>query len=252
MPFLLHQSESRYSNFSHHRWRFFFQKFFRVKNETFHFYLLLLIFREIRGSKPALIVTKERGRKERKKEKSGATKKKRFSSSSFVFWVVRNLDFFKSKKSFPRKISRRGREKQRRRRCCNLGRFSRESLETRRVNFSGGGVGESVKTKMSECDGVQKSATATTAAKTMQLQPKKHQNSQKYTPVAASILTKKWTFSLWLTRSYAHLDHVVLVQRPQGLGRRIGGLRRVLQQADRLLAVRAKRAHGETVVGKIH
>ena len=85
----------------------------------------------------------------------------------------------------------------------------------------------------------------------MQLQPKKHQNSQKYTPVAASILTKKWTFSLWLTRSYAHLDHVVLVQRPQGLGRRIGGLRRVLQQADRLLAVRAKRAHGETV-GKRH
>ncbi len=52
-------------------------------------------------------------------------------------------------------------------------------------------MGESVKTKMSECDGVQKSATATTAAKTMQLQPKKHLNSQKYTPVAASIFTKK-------------------------------------------------------------
>ncbi len=107
MLFLLHQSESSYSNFSHHSSDLFCQKFFRLKNEKFHFYLLLLIFREIRGSKPALIVTKERGRKERKKEKSGATRSVFLLPLSFS-GSCEILISSKVKKSFPRKISRRG------------------------------------------------------------------------------------------------------------------------------------------------
>ncbi len=58
--------------------RVFFSEVLSCKKWDVSFLFVTADFSGNKGSKPALIVTKERGRKERKKEKSGATKKKRF------------------------------------------------------------------------------------------------------------------------------------------------------------------------------